>query len=277
MTDYLTKKTASVIRTNYDNRVYIQHNGSPYFYNPVYISYDQILNNQLISQQNKTKVLDESFKKAKEAGFKSVALYIYWKDFYNGSKYDFDFYRIYYTLADKYDLNISLIWMGYSQTGYMPWQTDREKYPALSFKGANTNIDVPDLSKKIYINEACEALTQLCAWINYIDYNHRTVSIQFEDQANKNYGKGVWLSQYVSYVKLLDKMAKAVKNSTYQMVTTVGIDFDDFYLEVDGFNGSERLDALLAKPNIDGVGAANLNTDKFTVENFVNVPNFRPQ
>ncbi len=271
ITEYLETVKVSSIYKNYDDRVYIRYNGKPYFYNPVYISYDQILNSKVIAAERKTIVLDEAFKKAKESGFKTVALFVDWKNFYNGSSYDYNFYKIYYKLAEKYDLNISIIWNGYTKNGYMPWQNDRSKYPA---KTINDKLNVPDLSQDIYINEAVEAITQFCAWLNYTDYNRRTVLIQIEDEANTNYGKGAWLYQFENYSNLLLKMADAVKASPYNVVTTVGINFDDYRTTVEGVTGRDRLDKFLLYENIDGMGAANLTTTNFNIGDFANDDKF---
>ncbi len=265
-----TVKVSSIVK-NYDDRVYIKYNGQPLFYNPVYISYEQILNSRAIAQNRKSAVLEESFAKAKESGFTTVALFVDWKNFYNGITYDFDFYKIYYKLAEKYDLNVSIIWNGYAKNGYMPWQTDRAKYPALT---GVKKIDVPDLSQDVYINEAVEAITQFCAWLNYIDYNRRTVLIQLEDEANTNYGKGVWLSQFANYSNLILKMADAVKKSTYNVVTTVGINLDDYRTTIEGVTGRDRLDKFLLDKNIDGLGAANLVSNDFNVGSFANDDKF---
>ncbi len=259
----------SKIQKNYDNRVYLEYNEMPFYFNPVYISYEQILNSRVITQNRKTAVLEDSFKKAKESGFKTVALFVDWKNFYNGATYDFNFYKIYYTLAEKYDLNISIVWNGYTKLGFMPWQNDREKYPALT-----DNANIPDLSQEIYINEAVEAITQFCAWLNYIDYNRRTVLIQFEDEANTNYGKGAWLSQFANYSNLLLKMAEAVKKSPYNVVTTVGLTFDDYKNNIDGISGRDRLDKFLNYEYIDGLGAANLISENFSVGTFANDEKF---
>ncbi len=266
-TSYLEIANVTNIKKNYDGRVYIKYNDSPFYLNPVYISYDQILNNRLISAENKTAALEECFLKAKENGFETVALYVNWWDFYNGTSYNFDFYKIYYTLADKYDLNVSVIWNCYAKLGFMPWQTDRTKYPALS---TVTTAEVPDLSQEIYVNEACEAITQFCAWLNYIDYNRRTVLIQLEDEVNTDYGKGAWLSQYVSFSNLITKMSLAVKTSHYRMVTTIGYTFIDYYQDFDGFSGRDRIDSLLEKDTIDGIGASFLNIQNSDVNLFNN-------
>ncbi len=255
--DYLKSETVSVIKTNYDDRVYIEHRGTPHYYNPVYISYDQILTNAYIPANRKVAVLEEAFANAKNCGFKSVALYVNWKDFYNGSTYNFEYYKIYYTLAEKYDLKVSIIWNCYAKTGFMPWQTDRTKYPALS---TELKITVPDFSQQIYTDEAVEAITQFCAWLNFVDNSRRTVSIQLEDEVNINYGHGNWLSQYVSYSKLLEKLADAVKASPYKMVTTIGMSLDDYYVMTEGFSGKDRFNDLLSKKNIDGVGVSDLTT-----------------
>lgn len=254
----LSSVTASVVKTNYDDRVYIQYKNSPYYYNPVYISYDQILNNNLIKQENKFSVLEECFIKAKENGFKTVALYINWQNFFNGQTYDFDFYKIYYDLAEKHDLNIALIWNGYAKSGFMPWQTDREKYPALNETG-----NIPDFSNKIYCEEAIEAIGQFCAWLNFYDKNCRTLLFQIEDEANTNIGLRAWFSQYNQFSNLIFEMAKAFKQSSYRAVTTVGLNFNDYYTTIDGITGQKRYDSILNNQNIDGYGAAHLNPDKF--------------
>lgn len=255
----------SKIQKNYDNRVYLEYNEMPYYFNPVYISYEQILNSRVIAQNRKTLVLEDFFKKVKESGFKTVALFVDWKNFYNGATYDFNFYKIYYTLAEKYDLNISIVWNGYAKLGFMPWQTDREKYPAISGKE-----NIPDLSQEVYINEAVEAITQFCAWLNYIDYNRRTVLIQLEDEANTNFGKGAWLSQFENYSNLLLKMAEAVKKSPYNVVTTIGLTFDDYKINIENISGRDRLDKFLNCEYIDGLGAANLVSENFGTGIFAN-------
>lgn len=273
-TDFLVPTTSSVIKKNYDNRVFILHNENPYFYNPIYISYEQILNNQYIPEANKEAVLEEAFAKAKDCGFKTVALYVDWKNFYDGKNYNYDFYKIYYKLAEKYDLFVSIIWNGYAKNGYMPWQTDFEKYPPLLKEGEFLNVSVPDLSNQVYLDEACDALTQFCAWLNYIDYNKRTVLIQLEDEANTNYGNGAWLSQYSNYSNLVLKMAQTIKESTFNTVVTVGITFDDYKIDIEEISGRERLDNFLNCKYIDGLGAANLTTADFSVGCFANDDKF---
>lgn len=269
-TDLLVPVTVSKIQKNYDNRVFIEYNGLPFFYNPVYISYEQILNNKNIPENRKSVVLEEAFSLAKQNGFKTVALYVDWKNFYNGQSYNFDFYKIYFKLAEKYDLFISIIWNGYSKSGYMPWQTDNTLYPALSIDGAPLKVNVPDLSQEIYISEACEAITQFCSWLNYIDFGRRTVMIQLEDESNTNYGKGIWLSQFENYSNLLLKMAEAVKASNYNVVTTVGLTFDDYKTTIDEFTGRQRLDKFLFSEFIDGIGASALKFNELNVGMFAN-------
>lgn len=273
-TNYLVSTTSTVIKKNYDNRVYIEQNGKPFFYNPVYISYDQILNNQYIPAERKAVVLEEAFAKAKENGFKTVALYVDWKNFFDGKNYNFEYYKIYYKLAEKYDLYVSIIWNGYSKNGFMPWQTDPEKYPPLLIDGAPLKASVPDLSESIYIAEACEAIEQFCAWLNYFDYNHRTVLLQLEDEASSNYGKGAWLSQYLNYSDLLLQMAETVKQSKFNVVTTVGITFDDYKLNYDGLSGRERWDKFLDSEYVDGIGASSLVGGEYNVGNFANDDKF---
>ncbi len=274
ITDYLKPETVSLINKNYDGRVYIRHLDKDFYYNPVYISYDQIKSNPQIAENNKNTVLEECFKKAKESGFKTVALYVNWKDFYNGKGYNYDAYKVYFDLAVKYDLYVSIIWIGYSKTGYMPWQSDRQKYPALSVEGMQKAVDVPDLSKGIYIDEAVEAITQFCGWLNYIDYSRRTVLIQLEDEANTDYGKGAWLSQYENYISVIEKMAAAVKNSAYKVVTTVGITLDDYNLVINDLNGRQRIDKLLAIKSLDGAGAGFLRSVDINISLFANSDKF---
>ena len=63
-----------------------------------------------------------------------LALGIDWAVFYDGSKYNFSAYEIYYDLAKKYDMSVQLIWNGYNYSGgcrFMPWQIDRSVYTAL--------------------------------------------------------------------------------------------------------------------------------------------------
>ena len=147
--------TASVIKKNSDGRRYISHNGKPYFFNSVYWSLSALQSDKSVSPENIYKIFEEGFSQAYDAGFRSVSLDIDWSGFYDGNRYNFSAYEIYYDLAKKYDMTVQLVWNGYNYSGscrFMPWQSDRSVYTALQLENSQTNQEIPDLSQQIFID-----------------------------------------------------------------------------------------------------------------------------
>ncbi len=257
--------TASSVKKNSDGRRYISHNGKPYFFNSVYWSLSALQSDKLVTAENIYKIFEEGFAGAHDAGYRSISLGIDWAVFYDGSKYNFSAYEIYYDLAKKYDMSVQLIWNGYNYSGgcrFMPWQIDRSVYTALKLENTQSNKEIPDLAVPIYADEEADALNQLCAWLNYYDKDARTVSIQLADSPNSDSGIGkCWSGQFPAMLSLLERLGKTVKQSAYRMVTCVSLSASDIAEESDGMSYRQRLQGLIDSESIDMVGTSGLTLE----------------
>lgn len=264
--------TASSVKKNSDGRRYISHNGKPYFFNSVYWSLSALQSDKSVTAENIYKIFEEGFAGAHDAGYRSISLGIDWAVFYDGSKYNFSAYEIYYDLAKKYDMSVQLIWNGYNYSGgcrFMPWQIDRSVYTALKLDDVKLNREIPDLSRQIYIDEEADALNQLCAWLNYYDRDARTVSIQLADAPNSDSGIGkYWSGQFSNMLNLLDRLGKTVKEASYRMVTCVSLSTLDYTEEIDGLSYSERLHRLIDSEGIDMVGMSGRTLELANLSSF---------
>lgn len=252
-----------------NGRPVIYHNGEPYHYYSMHLRWDHILS-AYSEEDYRMKLYEEGFKIIKESGFETVILYLSWSRIFDGEKYDFSELEMHYELAKKYDLKVHLNWFGYNVCGFggfMPWQTDREKYPALSgMDGAplvtEGGYNVPDFSQQIYIDEVTEALQQVCAWLNVNDTDRRTVAIQLENEpGNEEGGRGLWMSQFLNFAALLDAEGKAIKEGPYSMITYLNLMSAGYSKTADGYDFNGRLKYLTTLEYVDIVGYDDYTTN----------------
>ena len=247
-------KAAEVATVN--GRNIIKHNGKPYLYNALHFRYKGLESG--LATPIAKKMFEEGMQKIKESGVDTVILYIYWEDMYDGKTYNFDNLKYQYDVAIKNDLKIQINWFGYDNCGYggfMKWQTDRAKYPALKINNPEITKEIPDLSKQIFIDEETEAIRQLCAFINIYDKDRRTVAVQLENEPdNGEGGMGDWLSQFSNMVNLLNKLGKAVHGSVYSMITKVNLTMTGWDEIQEGFDYPTRINKVIEQPHLDLVG-----------------------
>ena len=237
------------------------HLGNPYLFYPVHMRYDHIMD--YIDGELTDSILEQAIKKVKEAGFEAVMLYVQWENIYDGKEYDLTFFTKQFELAVKYDLKVHVVWTGSNNCGfggYMPWQTDYEKYPSLMENGkpklsTSDGSRTPDFSAPIYLKEEGEAIQKICDWLAENDKAHRTVAFQICDEPNNNEGGfGQWMSQFKGYADYMDKLGEVVKKSKYSMVTYTVLMSAGYNDTLDGMNFKERIKYLIDAPNIDFVG-----------------------
>ena len=254
-TSKLTPYKASEVAT-VNGRNIFKHNGKPYLYNALHFRYKAI--KEALSPTAATKMFEEGMQKIKESGVDTVILYVYWDEMYDGKKYNFDDIKYQYDVAIKNDLKIQINWFGYDNCGYggfMKWQKNRSKYPALVTNDPEITEEAPDLSQQIFIDEEIEALQQLCAFINIYDKDRRTVAIQLENEPDNGEGNmGNWLGQYHNMVNLLNKLGEAVHNSAYSMITKINLTMAGWDEVWEGLTYTERIDKLIEQPHLDLVG-----------------------
>lgn len=269
---YDTSKLQKVVAAEMkevNGRPVIYHNGKPYHYYSMHLRWDHILS-AYSEEDYRMKLYEEGFKIIKESGFETVILYLNWSRLYDGEKYDFSELEMHYKLAKKYDLKVHLNWFGYNVCGFggfMSWQTDREKYPALAGMDGSPLVteggyNVPDFSEQIYIDEVTEALQQVCAWLNVNDTDRRTVAIQLENEpGNEEGGRGLWMSQFTNFAALLNAEGKAIKDSAYSMITYLNLMSAGYNKEAEGYTFNERLKYLCEQEYIDIVGYDDYTTN----------------
>ncbi len=258
----LTPVKASEIRQE-NGRSVIYHNDKPYLYYTMHLRYDHLL--QFAEEDYAKKLYDQAAKTIKDDGFDTIVIYIKWENIYDGKKYDFSTLEFQYNVAKKYDLKIHINWFGADVGGwggYMAWQKgDTEKYPPL--KDENGNIvynnqgePIPDFSNKNFLKDGYDAIQQLCAWLNVNDTDKRTVAIQLENEPGGNAGGGqpYWMGQYKNLSNYLNNLGKAVKESSYSMVTYLNLMASGWNETLDGFTFEERIYDLIDKEYIDIVG-----------------------
>lgn len=254
-TSELTPYKASEVAT-VNGRNIFKHNGKPYLYNAMHFRYDDL--NTAYGPDTAKEILDQGMQKIKESGIDTVILYIYWRDMYDGKNYNFDNLKMQYDTAIRHDLKIQINWFGYNNCGYggfMKWQTDRAKYPALKINNPKITKEIPDLSKQIFIDEETEAIRQLCAFINIYDKDRRTVAVQLENEPdNGEGGMGDWLSQFSNMVNLLNKLGEAVHGSVYSMITKVNLTMTGWDEIQEGFDYPTRINKVIEQPHLDLVG-----------------------
>ncbi len=239
------------------------HLGNPYLFYPVHMRYDHIMD--YVDGELTDSILEQAIKKVKEAGFEAVMLYVQWENIYDGKEYDLTFFTKQFELAVKYDLKVHVVWTGSNNCGfggYMPWQTDYEKYPSLMENGkpklsTSDGSRTPDFSAPIFLEEESEGIKKICDWLNKNDKDRRTVAIQLQDEPDGwGGGYGFWMSQFKNYVAYLNTLAKTVKEGNYSMIAYVNIASSTRNTEVEGYNYEETVRYLMQQEYIDFVGVS---------------------
>lgn len=246
-----------------NGRQVIYHNGSPYLYYAMHLRIDH-LRSSLGDEEIARKMFDTYAKQLKEDGWDTMIVYLSWRRIYDGKKYDFTDLEFQYEVAKKYDLKVHINWFGYDVCGfggYMPWQKDNlEKYPPLAGMDGSPLINgnneyIPDYSQQIFLDEAYDAIQQVCAWLNVNDTDRRTVAIQLENEpGNSEGGNGLWMSQFSNMVNHLNNLGKAVKESSYSMVTYLNLMAAGWGETVEGYDLEGRIHRLIDQQYIDIVG-----------------------
>lgn len=258
----LTPVTAAEMKEE-NGRMVPYHLGNPYLFYPVHMRYDHIVD--YIEPELTDSILEQAIKKVKESGFEAVMLYVKWEKIYDGKKYDLTWFTKQFELAEKYDLKVHIVWTGSNNCGfggYMPWQTDYEKYPSLMENGKPklSTVDesrTPDFSAPIFLEEESEGIRKICDWLCENDTDRRTVAIQLQDEPDGwGGGYGFWMSQFKNYVAYLNELAKTVKQGNYSMIAYVNIASSTRETLVEGYNYAETVRYIMDQEYIDFVGVS---------------------
>ena len=224
---------------NKDGKAYIEYKGRPYLMYGVQIRTDEA---EEIAENES--VLEQNFSKAAELGFRSVMLPLRWRSFEteNGI-YNFKRLDSYIEWADKYDLDIHLLWFGSNVCGKQKSLPafilgDTEKYKCI-------DGEYIDLSNNALLIKEKAALGQILNRLYKNDLNRRTAVIQIENEPD--YGSK-WQNQYNDCLRYINELGMLVKKSRYSVVTRVNITAN---AELKTNNVPED---ILALDGIDAVG-----------------------
>lgn len=252
---------ASVMK-EVNGRQVVYHNGKPFLYTAAHLRYDHLTN----YVKNPDKAMADGMRLIKENGLNAVIIYVPWGKIYDGKKYDLSWFTKQFKEAEKNGLKVIINWFGSNVCGYggyRSWQTDYKKYPSLMGADGKPILGtgyaegkrIPDFSAEIYAKEESEAIIKICDWLYENDKDRRTVAIQICDEPNSDEGGyGQWMSQFKVYADYMEKLASAVKNSKYSMVTNtvlMGAGYND---TLDGYNYKQRVKYLIDLPSLDFVG-----------------------
>lgn len=199
---------------NRNGRRYIEYNGKPYLMYGVQLRMDEA------EELTPCSDWETNFSKAQELGFHSVMVPLRWRSFEpEEGCYAFRKLENYIGWADKYDLDVQLLWFGSNVCGRQKSVPayildDVETYPKLA-----DGIYI-DLSRTAILDREKQALSQVMSWLYRNDTNHRTSMLQIENEPD--YGSG-WQNQYVQCLRYLDELGRLVKESDYSVVTRVNI------------------------------------------------------
>ena len=224
---------------NKDGKAYIEYKGRPYLMYGV-----QIRTDEAEEIANSESELEQNFSKAAELGFRSVMLPLRWRSFETeNGVYDFKRLDSYIVWADKYDLDIHLLWFGSNVCGR------QKSLPAfiLGDTEAYKRIDGEyiDLSNNALLIKEKAALGQILNRLYKKDLNRRTAVIQIENEPD--YGSK-WQNQYNDCLRYINELGMLVKKSRYSVVTRVNITAN---AELKTNNVPED---ILALDGIDAVG-----------------------
>lgn len=277
---YITSKlipaTVAELKTVGDKKV-IYHLGKPFLMRGMHFRYDdletakdyQYAYNKITDSELK-KMFDDGMRLIKESGLNTVSIYLSLGGMYDGNKVDFSLLEYQYSIAKKYDLNIVITWFGHMVCGfggYQSWQKNNlDKYPPLKDKygnpiygtGSAAEKLIPDFSASGFIEDEKYVLQQICAWLNVNDTDRRTVGIQIEDEPNNaEGGQGIWYSQYSNVVNFIGEMAKAVKESSYSMLTYTTLMSSGWDQIIEGRDFAAQVKGLIDLPYLDSTGYGN--------------------
>ena len=196
-----------VVKKNEKN--YIEYLGKPYLNYGVQVTFDRI--HGMTAAQR-----EQFFQKATEIGFKTVIVAVKWNEL-EPSEGKYNLYKVSELLkfADKYDVNLEILWFGDNVCGSVgnapPYViNDNKRFPRTG--------KLLDYSNKELLKVEKAAISQMMNYIYDNDRNHRVTAVQILNEPNYS---DVYTAQRDAYLNALDELGMAVKESPYRVVTRV--------------------------------------------------------
>lgn len=224
---------------NDKDKYYIEYLGKPYLQYGIQAVYGR-------GADYTEAKFEELFQKTTELNFKTILLQVRWRDIEpEEGKYNlYEIQRI-IKYADKYDLNVELLWFGDNVCGSSSSApdyviNDRKRFP---FIGEVFSYASADLLKR-----ESNALIQIMNYLYDNDLNRRVTAVQILNEANMS---DVTVKQLDAFLSFLNQLGLAVKNSPYSVVTRVNFAINESFLDPEKNPLPEQ---VLALEGIDAVG-----------------------
>ena len=221
------------------------------------------------SEEDYTRYIEPLFQKSAELGYKTVIFPIGWTQIESvKDEYRFALLQRYYDYANKYDLDIQLLWFGSDVCGY---NTNVPKYildDTATYSRLASDADILDYSDADLVERECHAFGKLLDWLYKNDLKHRTIAIQLENEPNakayngpaldetshESFNATTWCAgQKAAILHIINELGKLVKTGPYRCVTRVNL-VTYTYL----WNDTDKINALaqdvLALEGVDIVG-----------------------
>ena len=207
---------SQVVKKNGKN--YVEYLGRPYLNYGVQITLDR-------TQGMTPAQREEFFQKASEIGFRTVIVAVKWYEL-EPEEGKYNLYKVSELLkfADKYNVNLEILWFGDNVCGSDGNSPDYVKNDAKRFPRKSRYFDY---SNKELLRVEKAAITQLMNYIYDNDKNRRVTAVQVLNEPN--FGD-CYTAQKEAYLNALDELGMAVKNSPYRVVTRVNFVISDVFL-----------------------------------------------
>lgn len=243
---------SQVVKKN--GKSYVEYLGRPYLNYGVQISLDRTKGMTPAQRE-------EFFQKASEIGFRTVIVAVKWYEL-EPEEGKYNLYKVSELLkfADKYNVNLEILWFGDNVCGSDGFSPDYVKNDAKRFPRKSKYFDY---SNKELLRVEKAAITQLMNYIYDNDKNRRVTAAQVLNEPNYS---DCYIAQKEAYLNALDELGMAFKNSPYRVVTRVNFVIGDEFLseeykhpeEVFNLNGIDMVGVdLYTKDLGEFVGFAN--------------------
>lgn len=202
-----------------DGKSYVEYLGKPYLQYGVQITYGR-------TEGMTEKMKEEFFQKSVELGFETVIVAVRWNELEpEEGKYNLYELSLLLKFAEKYKVNLELLWFGDNVCGstiYSPdyVRNDLKRFPMLD--------NFPDYRNKEWLRVEKAALTQMMNYIYDNDVNRRVTAVQILNEPN--FGTIYESEQKEAYLNALDELGLTVKNSAYRVVTRVNLVINNTFL-----------------------------------------------
>ena len=213
------------------------------------------------------------FAKAKELGFNTVLTAVKWQDIepYQGG-YNLAIVNDFVTYAEKYNLNLELLWFGSNVCGsavtvpsyiinnkntyQIFWGHESLKDGRLNYE--NTNV----------LAREKKALSAVMDYLYVRDKTCRVSSVQIENESNWGVSPSHW--DYRHYLNYLNELGLVVKKSHYRVVTRVNlISNEDTVIAANGGFASTLPSDIFSLEGIDIVGPDIYVNNDETIKAFI--------